>query len=178
MNWCSVVIVMWSRPKTLQKKLSTAFQYTIASDIIPISVHIYNCMSPGALCPTFLGGALCPQIIGHCNLTINVLPTFNNYTIYSTISMKHKQLYHILDYVQHLGRSCVGRNGCGIRYKKRLKNTNVCYLLKLLFSSWKFVWLINTFPTWCIVNHEMDSLVYVKLYFYLKCLTLLHEFYL
>ena len=26
----------------------------------------------------------------------------------------------------------------------------------------KFVWLINTFPTWCIVNHEMDPLAYVN----------------
>ena len=33
--------------------------------------------------------------------------------------MTYKQLYHILDYGQHL--SCGGRNGCGICYKKRLK---------------------------------------------------------
>ena len=26
----------------------------------------------------------------------------------------------------------------------------------------KFVWPINTFPTWCIVNHEMDPLAYVN----------------
>ena len=28
----------------------------------------------------------------------------------------------------------------------------------------KCVWLINTFPKWCIVNHEMDPLAYVNLY--------------
>ena len=28
----------------------------------------------------------------------------------------------------------------------------------------KFVWLINTFPTWCIINHEMDPLAYVNSY--------------
>ena len=33
--------------------------------------------------------------------------------------MKYKQLYHILDYGQHL--SCGGRNECGICYKKRRK---------------------------------------------------------
>ena len=34
------------------------------------------------------------------------------------MSIKYKQLYHILNYGQQL--SCVGRNGCVICYKKRL----------------------------------------------------------
>ena len=33
--------------------------------------------------------------------------------------MTYKQLYHILDYEQHL--SCGGTNGCGICYKKMRK---------------------------------------------------------
>ena len=44
-----------------------------------------------------------------------------------------------------------------------LKNTNMRHLPKLLFSSILFC-LINTFPTWGIVNHEMGPLAYVNSY--------------
>ena len=76
--------------------------------------------------------------------------------------MEYKQLYHMLDYGQQL--SCVGRNGCGICYKKRGNNTNICAIYPNCYIQLKFVWLINSFPTWCIVTHEMDPLVYVNSY--------------
>ncbi len=73
--------------------------------------------------------------------------------------MKYKQLYHILEYGQHL--SCVGRNGCGTCYKK-MRNKYKRALFTQIAIQLKFVWLINTFPTWCIVNDEMDPLAYVN----------------
>ena len=46
--------------------------------------------------------------------------------------------------------------------RKGVKNTNMRYFPKLLFSSSCFV--SNTFPTWWIVSHEMDPLAYVNSY--------------
>ncbi len=80
--------------------------------------------------------------------------------MWSTISMKYKQLYHILDYGQHL--SCGGRNGCGICYKKRRKKFKHALFTQIAIQL-NFLGLINTFPIWCIVNHEMDPLAYLIL---------------
>ena len=44
--------------------------------------------------------------------------------------------------------------------RKGVKNTNMRYFSKLLFSS--IFWLIKTFPTGCIVNREMDPVAYVN----------------
>ena len=57
--------------------------------------------------------------------------------------------------------SWVGRNGCGICYKKRRKQYKHALFTQIAIQL-KFLWLINTFPTWCIVNHEMDLLAYVN----------------
>ena len=73
--------------------------------------------------------------------------------------MNYKQLYHILDYGQQL--SCVGRNGCDIFYKKKRKKYKHALFSQIAIQL-KFVLLTNTFPTWCIVNHEMDPLAYVN----------------
>ena len=73
--------------------------------------------------------------------------------------MKYKQLYHILDYGQHL--SCGGRNECGICYKKRRKKFKHALFTQIAIQP-NFFWLINTFPTWCIANHEMDPLACVN----------------
>ena len=73
--------------------------------------------------------------------------------------MKYKQLYHILDYGQHL--SCGGRNECGICYKKRRKKFKHALFTQIAIQL-NFFWLINTFPTWCIANHEMDPLACVN----------------
>ena len=77
----------------------------------------------------------------------------------STISMTYKQLYHILDYGQHL--SCGGGNGCGICYKKRPKKIKHALFTQIAIQLNCFG-LINTFPTWCIVNHDMDPLACVN----------------
>ncbi len=79
--------------------------------------------------------------------------------MYITTSMKYKQLYHILDYGQHL--ICGGRNGCGICYKKRRKKFKHALFTQIAIQL-KLFWLINTFPTLCIVNHEMDPLACVN----------------
>ena len=68
--------------------------------------------------------------------------------------MKYKQLYHILDYVGE-------ETDVVFAIRKGVNNSNMRYLPKLLFSSILF-WLINTFSTWCIVNHEMDTLACVN----------------
>ena len=73
--------------------------------------------------------------------------------------MKYKQLYHILDYEQHL--SCEGRNLCGIFYKKRRKKFKHALFTQIAIQL-IFFGLINTFPSWCIVNHEMDPLACVN----------------
>ena len=79
--------------------------------------------------------------------------------MYSTISMTYKQLYHILDYEQHL--SCGGTNGCGICYKKMRKKFKHALFTQIAIQLNLFG-LINTFPSWCIVNHEMDPLAFVN----------------
>ena len=93
---------------------------------------------------------------GSSTYTTALSPTLINCTMYSTISMKYKQLYHILDYGQHL--SCGGRNGCGICNKKRRKKFKHALFTQIQLN---FVWFINTFPTWCIVNNEFDPLARV-----------------
>ena len=79
--------------------------------------------------------------------------------MYSTISMTCKQLYHILDYEQHL--SCGGTNGCGICYKKRRKKFKHALSTQIAIHL-NFFGLINTFPPWCIANHEMNPLACVN----------------
>ena len=73
--------------------------------------------------------------------------------------MKYKQLYHILDYGQHL--SCGGRNEWGICYKKRRRKFKHALFAQIAIQL-NFFWLINTVPTWCIANHEMDPLACVN----------------
>ena len=46
-------------------------------------------------------------------------------------------------------------------YKKRRKKYKHALFSQIAIQL-KFFWLINTFPTWCIVNHEMDLLAYVN----------------
>ena len=75
---------------------------------------------------------------------------------------KVKRLYHILDYGQQL-LSFGGRNGCGICYKKRRNKFRHAPFTQIAVQL-KFIWLINTIPTWCIVNHEMGSLACVNPY--------------
>ena len=60
-----------------------------------------------------------------------------------------------------LALSCVGRNACGICYKKRRKKYKHALFTQIAIHL-KFVWLINTFPIWCIVNHKMNPRAYVN----------------
>ena len=62
--------------------------------------------------------------------------------------MKHKQLYHILDY---------GKKRSGICYKKMRKKYKHAVFIQIAIQ---LLLLINTFPTWCIVNREIDPLAY------------------
>ena len=74
--------------------------------------------------------------------------------------MTYKQLYHILDYEQHLA---VGEETdvVAICYKKRRKKFKHALFTQIAIQL-NFFGLINTFPSWCIVNHEMDPLACVN----------------
>ena len=54
----------------------------------------------------------------------------------------------------------MGRNGCVICYKKRRKKYKHALFSQIAIQL-KFFWLINTFPTWCIVSHEKKK-TYIK----------------
>ena len=46
-------------------------------------------------------------------------------------------------------------------FYKKMHKKNMRYNNQIAIQL-KFVWLINTFPTWGIVNNEMDPLAYVN----------------
>ena len=51
----------------------------------------------------------------------------------------------------------MGRKGCDISYKKRRKKYKHALFSQIAIQL-KFCWLINTFPTWYIVNHEITGI--------------------
>ena len=73
--------------------------------------------------------------------------------------MTYKQLYHILDYGQHL--SCGGETDGVFAIRKGVNKFKHALFTQIAIQLNLF-WLINTFPTWCIVNHEMDPLACVN----------------